>query len=50
MKIVHVYKDYHPPVRGGIEQTIERMARWQAAAGHDVTVLVSASGENLDRT
>ncbi len=48
MKIVHVYKDYHPPVRGGIEQTIERMARWQAAAGHEVTVLVSASGERRD--
>ena len=44
MKIVHVYKDYHPPVRGGIEQTVERIARAQVAAGHDVTVLVSASG------
>ena len=50
MRIVHVYKDYFPPVRGGIEQTIERMARWQVAAGHDVTVLVSASGEKHDRT
>ncbi len=50
MRIVHVYKDYHPPVRGGIEQTIERMARWQVAAGHDVTVLVSASGQNTSRT
>lgn len=50
MRIVHVYKDYHPPVRGGVEQTIERMARWQVAAGHDVTVLVSASGVNEDRT
>lgn len=44
MRIVHVYKDYHPPVRGGIEQTVERMARAQAAAGHHVSVLVSASG------
>ena len=50
MKIVHVYKDYHPPVRGGIEQTVERMARWQVAEGHEVTVLVSASGENRSRT
>lgn len=49
MKIVHVYKDYHPPVRGGIEQTIERMARAQASAGHDVTVLVSASGGHASR-
>ncbi len=50
MRIVHVYKDYFPPVRGGIEQTIERMARWQVAAGHDVTVLVSASGGSDDST
>jgi rhamnosyl/mannosyltransferase len=50
MKIVHVYKDYHPPVLGGVEQTIERMARWQVAAGHDVTVLVSASGARRSRT
>lgn len=50
MKIVHVYKDYHPPVRGGIEQTIERMARWQVQAGHDVTVLVSANGKRHSRT
>lgn len=44
MRIVHVYKDYFPPVRGGIEQTIHRMALAQVAAGHDVTVLVSANG------
>ena len=50
MKIVHVYKDYFPPVRGGIEQTVHRMARWQVAAGHEVTVLVSASGRRSDRT
>lgn len=50
MRIVHVYKDYHPPVRGGIEQTIERMARWQVAAGHEVSVLVSASGQSASRT
>jgi len=48
VRIVHVYKDYHPPVRGGVEQTIERMARWQSAAGHEVTVLVSASGGRRD--
>lgn len=44
MRIVHLYKDYFPPVRGGIEQTIEAMAVAQARLGHDVTVLVSASG------
>jgi rhamnosyl/mannosyltransferase len=44
MKIVHLYKDYFPPTRGGIEQTVQRMAESQAAAGHEVTVLVSAAG------
>lgn len=49
MRIAHVYKDYHPPVLGGIEQTIERMARWQAAKGHQVCVVVSASGSRSSR-
>jgi len=49
MRIVHVYKDYHPPVRGGVEQTMERMAHWQVRAGHEVTVLVSASGARQGR-
>ena len=44
MRIVHLYKDYFPPVRGGIEQTVSRMARAQAAGGDDVTVLTSAGG------
>ena len=50
MRIVHLYKDYHPPVLGGVEQTIERMARWQVRAGHEVTVIVSASGGRRTRT
>jgi len=50
MRIAHVYKDYHPPVLGGVEQTIERMARWQARAGHDVTVIVSTSGGRRSST
>jgi glycosyltransferase involved in cell wall biosynthesis len=49
VKIIHVYKDYHPPVRGGVEQTMERMAHWHVRAGHEVTVLVSASGARQDR-
>ena len=44
MRIVHVYKDYYPPVRGGIEQTVQRMAHEQVAAGDQVTVLCSAHG------
>lgn len=49
MKIVHVYKDYFPPVHGGIEQTVSRLATSQAAAGHDVTVLCSAHGGRVTR-
>jgi rhamnosyl/mannosyltransferase len=44
MRILHLYKDYHPPVRGGIEQTVELMARHQVRSGHEVTVLTSAHG------
>jgi rhamnosyl/mannosyltransferase len=50
VRIVHIYKDYHPPVLGGVEQTVERLARGQVAAGHDVTVIVSASGARRSRT
>jgi len=48
MKIVHLYKDYFPPVRGGVEQTVSRMARAQVAAGDEVTVLTSAHGGRRD--
>lgn len=41
MKIVHVYKDY-APVPGGIEAVVQQLAEGQAAAGHEVTVLVCA--------
>ncbi|MBP7866331.1 MAG: glycosyltransferase [Acidobacteria bacterium] len=40
LRILHLYKDYHP-VRGGIENYVGLLARAQAAAGHDVTVLVA---------
>jgi glycosyltransferase involved in cell wall biosynthesis len=43
MRILHLYKAY-PPIRGGIENTVELLAEAQAAAGHAVTVLVSAEG------
>ena len=49
MKIVHLYKDYHPPTRGGIEQLVESMATRQVRAGHEVTVLTSAHGDRRDR-
>ena len=40
MRILHVYKDYHP-VMGGIENHLHVVAREQAKRGHDVTVLVT---------
>jgi glycosyltransferase involved in cell wall biosynthesis len=39
MNILHVYKDYFP-VLGGIESHIRLLAEAQAAAGHQVAVLV----------
>ena len=45
MRIVQVYKDYYPPTVGGIEQTVERMARWCLARGDEVTVLTSNPGK-----
>jgi len=49
VKIVHLYKDYYPPVFGGIEQTVSRLARGAVRAGHEVTVLCSAHGARRDR-
>lgn len=40
MKILHIYKDY-PPILGGIENHVRLLAEGQAAAGHDVTALVT---------
>jgi hypothetical protein len=41
MKILHVYKDYYPPVKGGIECHINLLANGLKAKGVDVQVLVS---------
>jgi glycosyltransferase involved in cell wall biosynthesis len=43
MRIVQLYKDY-PPVRGGIESSLQLLAEGLAARGHQVTVLVTAAG------
>lgn len=48
MRIVHVYKDYFP-VLGGIENHVRTLAELQAAAGHDVTVLVTNPGSQPRR-
>jgi rhamnosyl/mannosyltransferase len=43
VNILHLYKDYYP-VLGGIENHIKVLAEAQAAAGHQVTVLVCEPG------
>lgn len=43
MRIVHVYKDYHP-ILGGIENHVRTLAEGQAQAGHQVTALVTNPG------
>lgn len=48
MRILHLYKAY-PPVTGGIENTVELLAEAQALLGHEVTVIVSASGPITQR-
>lgn len=40
LRILHIYKDYHP-VLGGIENHIKQLAEAQTAVGHTVTVLVT---------
>ena len=52
MRILHIYKDY-APILGGIENHIRALAEAQAAAAHQVTVLVCNRGprttqENLN--
>jgi len=43
MNILHIYKDYYP-VLGGIENHVKVLAEAQAAAGHQVIVLVCDPG------
>jgi rhamnosyl/mannosyltransferase len=43
LRILHLYKDYYP-VLGGIENHIKVLAEAQAAAGHQVAVLVCDPG------
>lgn len=50
MRIVHLYKDYYPPVLGGIEKHLRYLAEGQAALGHEVTVLVTSTGASTTVT
>ncbi|WP_373499477.1 glycosyltransferase [Desulfococcus sp.] len=47
MKVLQVYKDYFPPVRGGIEGHINLLANGLKRRGYDVSVLVSNTGFRL---
>ncbi len=42
MKILHIYKDYHPVV-GGIENHVKMLAEGEAQRGLDVTVLATGA-------
>ena len=44
MKVLQVYKDYYPPVTGGIEGHLNLLSRGLAERGIDVEVLVSNTG------
>ncbi len=46
MKILEVYKDVHPLVRGGIERYIHDLSSFLAEKGHDVEVLIA--GDSSD--
>ncbi len=48
MRILQVYKDVHPFVRGGIERYIHDLSRYLSGRGHDVDVLV-AGGRGSSR-
>jgi rhamnosyl/mannosyltransferase len=41
MRILQVYKDIHPFVRGGIERYIHDLSRYLSTGGHEVDVLVA---------
>ena len=49
MKVLQIYKDYYPPVRGGIEGHINLLATGLKRRGIDVSVLVSNTGFRLVR-
>jgi glycosyltransferase involved in cell wall biosynthesis len=49
VKVLHIYKDYYPPVVGGIERHINLLVNGLAGRGVAVEVLVSNTGINLER-
>ncbi|MBC8394698.1 MAG: glycosyltransferase, partial [Deltaproteobacteria bacterium] len=49
MKVLQVYKDYFPPVRGGIEGHINLLANGLKEKGVQVEVLVSNTSSRLEK-
>lgn len=47
IRVLHIYKDYHP-VMGGIENHLRLLAERQAALGLDVTVLVTSRSRQTE--
>ena len=50
MKILQIYKDYYPPVVGGIETHINCLSQGLKKSNHDVTVLVSNTDSTYKET
>ncbi len=48
MKVLHIYKDYYPPIKGGIEGHINQLANGLRHRGIDVEVLASNTCAKLD--
>lgn len=49
MRALHIYKDFYPPVFGGIEKHINLLANGLADRGIEIEVLVSNTGIRLER-
>lgn len=50
MRILHVYKDYYPPVNGGIECHLNLLANGLRDKGIDVEILVSNTSNRFERS
>lgn len=48
MKVLQIYKDYYPPVKGGIEKHINLLANGLKQHGVDVEILVSNVSRKLE--
>ena len=49
MKVLHVYKDYYPPVKGGIENHLSVLCNGLKDRGIDVSVLVSNTSNRFGK-